>query len=213
MRPLINCCHCRKTSEAEEIVPLARYKCLSCGGINEVLNVPIREWLGFSFVDYLAEIKFFVEKDEFSLLKAANRNELARGKLSKKQINSLKRVLKDNFDSGGSISDIRDGVLNKVNVKPLQQVDAQGRKTGKIPASIRAVSIARTETTRVANGGALAHYRKGGVEEYRWVATFGQRTCSVCEGLNGQLFALGGGPTPPAHSLCRCTVVPKTELE
>lgn len=45
------------------------------------------------------------------------------------------------------------------------------------------------------------------VEGYRWVSTLDSRTSEECQELDGQVFALGEGPLPPAHPNCRSTTV------
>ncbi len=70
---------------------------------------------------------------------------------------------------------------------------------------IRAKRNARTITTAVANEAQMGQYKKEGIAEYRWVATFDERTCPVCGELDGKRFKVGKGEYPPKHPNCRCT--------
>lgn len=46
------------------------------------------------------------------------------------------------------------------------------------------------------------------VDEWEWVSTLDNATCLECADLDGQTFALGEGPSQPAHIGCRCTKSP-----
>ena len=86
----------------------------------------------------------------------------------------------------------------------------------------RAGVIARTETMRAYNHGALAGIRATGASYVRWVASPDEATCSICQPRAGKVYLLTGyapvkdsGYTsapylppgdPPAHPRCRCTV-------
>ena len=76
----------------------------------------------------------------------------------------------------------------------------------------RSIAIVRSEVTRMANEGATKHFKEGGIEKIRWVASFGPRTCPDCEALNGQIYPINEHPAIPLHTMCRCTLVPVTEL-
>lgn len=45
----------------------------------------------------------------------------------------------------------------------------------------------------------------------QWVSTLDSRTTEICRGLDGQVFPLNSGPSPPAHWQCRSTIVPVTK--
>lgn len=203
----LRCGECKRTGEAEEIVSLARYKCQFCEAVNEVLDITIKSWVGFNFSQYLEAIKRTIGKDEFVQLAAVTENDIARGMLSPNQVGELRNVLKDNFDKGSTIREITDDMVNKVKVTDLQL------ETRTVPAAARAINIARSETVRVSNEGSRVHYKEGGVLRYRWVSTMSDRTCIICENLNGQIFDVNDTTIPPAHSMCRCTIIPITLLE
>lgn len=87
----------------------------------------------------------------------------------------------------------------------------------------RAEMIARSETIRGSNQGALETYRASGVvDRVMWLATPSERTCEICDALDGKTVVLddaffdddyGDGTAPPAHPNCRCTIVPVLEGE
>jgi len=94
----------------------------------------------------------------------------------------------------------------------------------------RAEMIARSETIRSSNAGAVEAYRQGGITTEEWYASLDERTCSFCGEMHGTQIAVGGvfayGDTemvvsgqrlrmdygdvqyPPLHPECRCTVLP-----
>ncbi|MHC1623467.1 MAG: minor capsid protein [Candidatus Methanospirareceae archaeon] len=74
----------------------------------------------------------------------------------------------------------------------------------------RATKIARTEATRVFNEAAGDRYKKAGIERFRWDTIGDERTCDICNDLNGKIFKMAA-MKPPAHSNCRCTITPVIE--
>ena len=42
---------------------------------------------------------------------------------------------------------------------------------------------------------------------YRWVSILDSKTSQICRSLDGQVFAFGEGPLPPAHPNCRSTII------
>lgn len=99
---------------------------------------------------------------------------------------------------------------------------------------VRADLIARTETARAANGGAVIGYRESGVvERMQYSAILDGSTSEICQALNGRIVDIngsfiehgqgfvgesgkatnlsytgGGIDFPPAHPQCRSTVIP-----
>lgn len=210
---ILTCGNCGKKGEAVKVAEMARYRCTFCNQINEITAITIKEWLGFNYQDFLSLIKQAIDADSFELLRAKTQIEIDHGKLTDTQISILRNVLKDNFEEGGTIREIADGILNEVKVKDLEVVNKEGKVTRVIPKASRAINIARTETTRMSSLGSIKNYADGDVDDYSWLATPGDRTCPICNGLNGQIFEVGNGPVPPAHSLCRCSVMPVVKLE
>lgn len=72
---------------------------------------------------------------------------------------------------------------------------------------------ARTKITEVSNDAHMQAYLRSGVKNYVFIATFDERTCPVCGGLDHQSFpieeAQAGINYPPMHPNCRCTTVAK----
>lgn len=90
----------------------------------------------------------------------------------------------------------------------------------------RTEMIARTETIRASNAGAMGLYDDWGVERREWLATMDGRTRDTHAAANGQVrakgeaFDIGGSPMmypgdpsgPPEEFInCRCTVIPVIE--
>lgn len=79
----------------------------------------------------------------------------------------------------------------------------------------RAMTIARTETQRAANAGALSGYKASGVVQGKeWLTAGDDRVSEDCE-ENASAGTLGldelfpsGDDAPPAHPNCRCTLTP-----
>jgi SPP1 gp7 family putative phage head morphogenesis protein len=79
----------------------------------------------------------------------------------------------------------------------------------------RAMTIARTETIRASNQGALASYAASGVVEAKeWTTAEDDRVSEDCE-ENGDAGPIAldaafpsGDDAPPAHPNCRCVIVP-----
>lgn len=87
----------------------------------------------------------------------------------------------------------------------------------------RALTIARTETIRAARQGQQAIWGRGLVEGWvgrgslqRWSAAPDERTCPICQALDGQevgmlasFVTINGAVLdgPPAHPNCRCSLV------
>lgn len=85
----------------------------------------------------------------------------------------------------------------------------------------RAENIARTELIEAQSQGISDAWRVAREQgfipdtaEEEWIASFGERTCRICEGLNGQRVPVGEPfesdiigliDRPPAHPSCRCT--------
>jgi len=184
-----------------------------CGTVNQITNVHIKEWLGFNFGDYLGDILNVVSNYEFPFLRAKSKKDREIGLLDSNQIRKMRGVFEEQFKRGGTIGEISKDLLNKVGL-PNRIVMRNGKKIREIDKRFRAINVARTETTTIANLGSERNYSKNGISQYVWVATMGSdRTCPICRELDAKIFDVGKGRLPPAHSLCRCTIIPKTELQ
>jgi SPP1 gp7 family putative phage head morphogenesis protein len=72
----------------------------------------------------------------------------------------------------------------------------------------RAELIARSETMRAYNQGALKFEAKIGVTKVVWLTAGDERLCPDCEPLDGKEYPLVSLPSQPLHPACRCTHVP-----
>ena len=102
----------------------------------------------------------------------------------------------------------------------------------------RATMIARTETIRSSNAGAVMSYRQAGIEYKQWFTAEDGRVCGYCQemhnkivGVSENYWAMGDEMTvevedqkpttmtfsyedigaPPLHPNCRCTILPVVE--
>ena len=181
----------------------------------------IEEWLGFNYKKYLKHIITSLSAYEFEQLKALSEVELEAGYLSETQINNLKQVLDEGFKKGEGMKEMSKKVDKKVKPKDLYRMNEDGtikKGASGLPilsrsADKRAIGIVRSEVTRMANLGALEYYKVNDIVNVKWIASFGDRTCSDCEALDGQIFKIGEEPTIPLHPMCRCTYAPVVELK
>ena len=142
--------------------------------------------------DFINEIKNFIDQDEFASLQQT---------MESGQIDELKNVLKESFDDNKNLIEISEEIQKRVKPEELKGMSPEARSQ----------TIARTETTRTAANGSINHYATGGIEQARFVATISDRTCPICEGLNGQIVGLQEAKNViPVHVGCRCTWVPVT---
>jgi SPP1 gp7 family putative phage head morphogenesis protein len=78
--------------------------------------------------------------------------------------------------------------------------------------------VARTETARAMNRGALDSYAASGTDQVIWIAADDERTCPICRELDrtvanvGENFPGTDVEGAPIHPNCRCTVVARNEL-
>ncbi|KKK63707.1 hypothetical protein LCGC14_2991580, partial [marine sediment metagenome] len=136
----------------------------------------INEWLGFKYNDYVKQILSFVRGDTFDLVRAQTVIEAAAGKLTATQITELKKVLGEGFKKNLSLTEMAANMDKRVKPKDLYRMKGGFIvKSAGIPvlarsAEFRSIAIVRSEVTRVANEGAIAHFKEGGVTKVRWVA-------------------------------------------
>ena len=72
--------------------------------------------------------------------------------------------------------------------------------------------VAATELSRAYNYGALDLYTDAGYDEIEWVAAEDDLMCNQCGDLDGMTAKIGdefddGLTQPPAHPVCRCTIM------
>ncbi len=179
-------------------------------------NYELKEWLNFNYKEYVRSILNFINKDDFKDLKAMNQIELDAGYLNSKQIHRLKSVLKNGFINEDNILEINKDINEIVKPKDLLVIEnnkiklnEQGNPLVALPKESRTMMITRTEVTRTAVNGSLDYYDEKNIEDVQFVASLGQRTCEICNGLNGKLYGLQESyDVIPVHSNCRCTFIP-----
>lgn len=71
----------------------------------------------------------------------------------------------------------------------------------------RATLIAQTEIAHSYNNAISKSYQDAGIQKWQWMASFGERTCPICEANHGLVFNWGD-PQPPEHPRCLCTIYP-----
>ena len=193
----------------------------SCPNCNEKWESisDIEEWLGFSYKKYLKYIEKATEAYGFDFLKGVTEAEFDAGYLNEVQISKVRNVLNEGFKKGSSMSVMAKEMDKNVGLKDLYRMEDGKLKTGAsgLPilarsAEKRSIGIVRTEVTRLANEGAVSYYKENKIKQVRWVASYGDRTCVECSGLDGQIFEINSYPDIPLHPMCRCTLTPVTEL-
>lgn len=73
-----------------------------------------------------------------------------------------------------------------------------------------AQTLAQTATSAISNGARTRLYleNKKLIKKELYVATLDSRTTPICQSLDGQVFPVGQGATPPVHMNCRSIRVP-----
>lgn len=212
----LKCGKCNRLGPAKEISRLVAYECTFCNSINNILDVGLKEWVGFRYNEFIKNIEQFIKKDPYTQLKATTELEKEAGMLSEPQITKLKSVLITSFREGASIRDIHKEILTKVKPKDLLEIkddkivtNEAGEQVIKLSAANRSIAIARTETIRAAAEGALKSYQDNGIEKVTYLSSVSERTCDICESLNGQIMSIAQAQgTIPVHTNCRCTFTP-----
>jgi SPP1 gp7 family putative phage head morphogenesis protein len=186
---------------------------VSSGEMSVKEFVNLQEFQDFTYLDYVARTLKILAKEKFKSLRAVTKEDEEKGLLSKEQIEKLRIVLKDGFKDNLTIQEIRERIVADVGLK--KRVKEQEGLDELDEISSRADAIARTETVRLANEALLNLYDEVGVTEYRFLAALSDRTCPICENLNGQVFeikeASPGVNAPPIHVNCRCATVAVVE--
>jgi SPP1 gp7 family putative phage head morphogenesis protein len=170
-------------------------------------EMTIREFVNITkaygdYSSYLISILRRLRVDKFVYLRALNATDLKNGKLPSKEIEKLRNILKEGFRRNKTIAQVTSEIKESVNLKDVL-------KNGKVvtKAKLRPKMIARTETVRLANLGIIDTYKEQKIEKVRWLAVVSDRTCPVCEGLDGQVFDINTVSPPPRHVDCRCSLL------
>ena len=181
----------------------------------------LKEWLGFNYLDYIKHIIDQVRNDGFDDLVATSAIDLEAGKFTSEQVEELRDIMTDGFAKQKTINEIASEIEEKVTpgdswaLKDGKfELDKDGNRVLAISAVFRPNLIARTESTRLAANGAIANYTDNGIESVRYISALSQRTCSVCDALNGEIFPVNESyGIIPVHPNCRCTFSAVTLLD
>jgi SPP1 gp7 family putative phage head morphogenesis protein len=171
--------------------------------MNLIEFVNLKEAAGFNYTDYIRNILSVLKTDKFENLKAITEKDVADGLLPASEVEKVRSILKDAFRKNKSIAQIEKDMKNYVNLTD------RITETRVIPASERYNMIARTETLRVANEGLIKTFKVNDIKRVSWLAALSERTCEICEGLNGQIMTCEEYliKRNEIHPMCRCTAL------
>lgn len=105
----------------------------------------------------------------------------------------------------------KEGLTIQDSVQRIRGTKANGFKDGITRMKTReAEAVARTSIQHVASTARQQTWADNSdlVVGYRWVSTLDSKTTRQCQALDGQVFRMGRGPTPPIHINCRSTTAP-----
>ena len=109
-----------------------------------------------------------------------------------------------------------DKLQQTLNDKLVNSVVA-GHKSGELKKILmdefnvsyhRADSIVRTEIAHIQTQAARQRYQDYGIQEVQIWADADERRCDVCGGLHKKIYPVGAVMPIPAHTNCRCCIVP-----
>lgn len=79
-------------------------------------------------------------------------------------------------------------------------------------SAYRANTLVRTETAHIQTQASAQRYKDYGLTKYKFLADTDERTCGICESLDGKEFYYSemqvGVNCPPMHPNDRCTIIP-----
>lgn len=196
--------------------------CCNIGFSEEALektrNMTVQEWVGFNYQYYSEDVIKFLETYDFKLLRGFTKTEIRAGLFTSKEIEKLRESLREAMEKNMTIRELEELINKRIDVKDryvLKNGQMVKGKDGKpklaVRKEIRPNLIARTETVKISNEGTKLNYKKNGINKVSWVAALSERTCQVCEELNGKIYPINNTPEIPAHPDCRCTLSPVIE--
>jgi len=186
--------------------------------MQESMLMSVREWVDFNYERYMEKVLGVTMMDNFENLQGFTTAELSAGKFSGTQVNKLREVLIEGFRRNKTLGWIVNEIQKKVKPQNLYRMkggelvtDADGNPILRLGSEARAPLIARTETVRLSNRGAIVHFKEEGVEQLQFVSSMSERTCPLCSSLNGRIFninEISEDFIPEAtHPGCRCTLI------
>ncbi|MCH7534272.1 MAG: minor capsid protein [Bacteroidetes bacterium] len=177
-------------------------------------NITVKDWVnlkeiaGFNYSDYLTKILQVLGRDKFQNLRAITKNDVTNGLLTRTEVEKMRNILRTGFVENQTIRQIENELKTSLKFRDR-------KKDGKVIAvkAGRPNSIARTETVRLSNNGILNLYKENKIVKVRFLAALSDRTCPICEDLNGQIFDLNqAGEMIPVHTNCRCSWISVIEV-
>lgn len=106
---------------------------------------------------------------------------------------------------------IAQGVTTDDIVRSLRGTKAANYADGLIAGILKREGDAMVRTAiqhvNVQGQMAVADSNSNLVKRYRWLSTLDMRTSQICRSLDGNIYAIGKGPLPPAHVNCRSFVL------
>jgi SPP1 gp7 family putative phage head morphogenesis protein len=201
-------------NEKAELITESEIKSLSEEDVREMSiakYVNITELAGFNYTDYLVKILQKLKVYKFDELAAKSDKDIIEGLLPKEDINKLRIIIRDGFRKNKTIREIENQIKSSIDLKDRVRIEEDGTSRLLLSKESRPLTIARSETVRLANLGLKDLYDDNGIKQFRYLAPLDERTCEICGGLNGQVFNLKDGTPginmPNMHANCRCTII------
>lgn len=154
--------------------------------------------------------KVTMAKPSLSKLKAAVEARPFQGRILKEWFSGLADGDTRRVSDAVRVGMVQGQTLDQI-VRRIRGTRAAGFKDGILEVSRREASaVVRTSIGHVANYASEELYAANAdiVKGVQWISTLDGRTSAVCRARDGQVYAIGKGPRPPAHWNCRSRTVP-----
>ena len=176
------------------------FECKYCGSFNTLeKDYTISEWVQNQIDEYREYIVRTTENDKFTALAANSVQEVRQGYLTNEQVGRLRQTMKNAFLTHKTINQLSYSIQKnvgitdlKVKVAPAKNVEGEvirGSYDAVLPAVYRASMIAKTESVRLTNNARLEMFEDAGVNEAEWNAINDERTCEICQELDGTVYS------------------------
>lgn len=146
--------------------------------------------------------KAFAEMDKAAAQQMINEIWCADGKSWKERIWNNTNKLREALNEGLTESVIAGVNPNKLKERLMEEFNVSYG---------RADALVRTEMTHIQTKAAEQRYKDAGVKRVQIWAKEDERMCDICGELHEQYFILGQRIPIPAHTRCRCCIVPVVE--
>jgi SPP1 gp7 family putative phage head morphogenesis protein len=107
--------------------------------------------------------------------------------------------------------DLSDALAEGFNAgESINQIAARIQQVFTDASDYRAQMIARTEILGASNQGNILGYKESGVSRVEWLTARDERTCDICQPMDGDIENIDDAPPLPAstHPACRCIWLP-----